>query len=150
MPRKLAADRMIPERRYKPAKIPTDLYFVQTECAERHIKIGIASNMKDRLSTMQTHCPYQIKLIKLVPGGAHMEKELHIRFAQDKLVGEWFRRSEELLSVIDSLDGITSIEKPPVLMDFDDMRQTWIDFTNRTGRYEGLVLDEDGFVVEHA
>lgn len=39
MPRKLATDRMIPERRYKPAKMPTDLYFVQTECSERHAAV---------------------------------------------------------------------------------------------------------------
>jgi hypothetical protein len=144
-PRRPMAEKLVATQRYRPAKLPTDLYFIETQCAQKHIKIGIASNMKDRLSTMQTHCPYPIKLLKLVPGAAEMEKDLHKRFIRDRLTGEWFRSSPELLELIASMEGITSLDPPPKPpIDFEDMSRTWHEFTTRTGRYEGLVLEEDG------
>lgn len=58
-----------------------------------------------------------------------MERELHSRFAADRLYGEWFKRSADLLALIASLDGLTEIEPPlaPVkdTIDFDDMVRTW-------------------------
>lgn len=144
MPRSLAAERLIPVYRSKPAKIPTDLYFVETDCAERHIKIGITSNIKDRVATMQMHCPYKIVLLKLVPGCAHMEKDLHIRFASDRIVGEWFKRSDDLLAVVEGLDGRTEIEpKKPVDLGFEDMSATWREFHTKTGRYAFMAEEED-------
>lgn len=102
---------------------PTDtLYFLETECAERHIKIGISSNVSWRIDQMQGCCPYRIRLIKRVPGAAHMEKGLHRKFAADRLIGEWFRRTPELLALINSMDGFDDVERPeptlptPVIM----------------------------------
>lgn len=117
--------------RPKEAKTPTDLYFIETECAERHIKIGIASNVASRIASMQSHCPYRLRLLKMVPGAAHLEQELHMRFVADRLHGEWFRRSDELLDVIDSLEGITDLNPPkaPTTLAIDDFIGTWKLFT---------------------
>jgi len=84
-------------------RIPTELYFIECQCAERHIKIGVSSNIKVRLVNMRAHCPYELKLLKAVTAGAHLEIELHQRFAADRVRGEWFRRTPELLAYIDSL-----------------------------------------------
>jgi hypothetical protein len=84
-------------------RIPTELYFIECQCAERHIKIGVSSNIKVRLVNMRAHCPYDLRLLKAVVAGAHLEIELHQRFAADRVRGEWFRRTPELLAYIDSL-----------------------------------------------
>lgn len=91
---------------------PTDLYFIETQCAEKFIKIGIASNVRNRMGKMQMDCPYALKLLKLVPGAAAMEKELHARFSTDRVSGEWFRPSKELLALIDELPGRSTMEDP--------------------------------------
>lgn len=96
----------------RPTTTPTTLYFIETMCPERHIKIGIASSVRNRMVAIQGNCPYRLRLIKRVPDAAHMERELHKRFAKDRLFGEWFRRSEELMAAIEELDGFDTLEKP--------------------------------------
>jgi hypothetical protein len=83
----------------------TDLYFIETECAERHIKIGIAADAQRRLVKLQMCCPYRLRLLAVIPGKASMEKELHQRFIADRLHGEWFRKSDALLSLIAELSA---------------------------------------------
>lgn len=106
-------------------KEPTDLYFIESQCAERFVKIGIASNIRTRLCKMQMDCPYPLKLLKLVSGAANMERGLHLKFAGDNVTGEWFRPSTELHALIDSLEGRSTMEDPEV-------RLNWIPRKNRT------------------
>lgn len=136
--------------RYKEIKLPTDLYFIESQCAERRIKIGIASDVKTRLGTMHVNSPYPLRLLKLVPGAAALEKGLHQRFADDRLTGEWFRRSQELLSVIESMEGITDIDPPKPVVDFSDIGPCWHEFLTRTGRYEGVPLDDEEPIQEES
>jgi hypothetical protein len=89
----------------KPVRLPTDLYFIQTDCPEGHIKIGIASDVARRMGKMQMDCPYGLKLLKIVKDAAHMEIQLHQQFASSRIRGEWFRKSPELMKVIDDLPG---------------------------------------------
>lgn len=84
-------------------KQPCDLYFIETECQQRFVKIGIAGDVNRRLKKMQMGCPYELKVLAVIPGGAHMEKELHVRFLADRVTGEWFKRSDALLAAIDEL-----------------------------------------------
>ncbi len=95
---------------------PTDLYFIETQCAEKFIKIGIASNVRNRMSKMQMDCPYPLKLLKLVPGAAHMERHLHKQFSIDNVTGEWFRPSAALLAIIEELPGRDTFDDPEVYM----------------------------------
>lgn len=96
--------RRLPSKRLDgDVRVPTDLYFIECQCAERHIKIGVSVNVLVRLVNMRAHCPYELKLLKAAPGDAHLEIELHQRFAGDRVRGEWFRRSPELLAYIDAL-----------------------------------------------
>lgn len=89
----------------RPEMAALNLYFIQTDCAEGHIKIGIGADVISRMAQMQTGCPYKLKLLKVVKDAAHMEKVLHREFADDNLHGEWFRMTDRLLKVIDALEG---------------------------------------------
>jgi hypothetical protein len=90
----------------------TNLYFVQTDCAEGHIKIGVGANVIYRIAQMQTGCPYTLKLLKIVRNASHFEKALHAEFAADNLHGEWFRKTDRLLQVIDVLEGFDPCPPP--------------------------------------
>jgi hypothetical protein len=93
-------------------RIPTELYFIESQCAERRIKIGVSSNTKTRLVNMRVHSPYKLALLKVVPGGAHLEIEFHKKFAADRVCGEWFRPPPELLAEIDRLPSAPESPKP--------------------------------------
>ena len=97
-------------------RVPTELYFIECQCAERHIKIGVSCNTHVRLVNMRAHCPYELKLLKAVPDVAHLEIELHKRFAGDRVRGEWFKRTPELLAYIDSLPSPEPKAKAPVVV----------------------------------
>lgn len=108
-PRKWSG-RSLPAARLDKAIAPaTDLYFIETECAERHIKIGIAADAKRRLIKLQMCCPYRLRLLAVFPGKAGLEKELHQRFLADRLHGEWFRRSDNLLAAIKAMSEPTAL-----------------------------------------
>lgn len=92
-------------------KEPCDLYFVEMQCAEKFIKIGIASNVLERLSKLQVSSPYELKLLKHVKDAAHLEREIHREFASSRVRGEWFSRTPALLELIASLPGY---EKPKI------------------------------------
>jgi hypothetical protein len=67
-------------------------------------------------SNMRAHCPYELKLLKAVPDVAHLEIELHQKFAGDRVRGEWFKRTPELLAYIDSLPSPEPKAKAPVVV----------------------------------
>lgn len=75
------------------------VYFIQAAESGR-VKIGIAANPVRRLAELQTGSPEPLRILGVIPGGARLESQLHARFADDRLHGEWFRPS---LAVLDYL-----------------------------------------------
>lgn len=73
------------------------VYFI--ECGE-YIKIGTTiQGAERRLASMQL--PPNARLVAVIPGpGYDAEHELHVRFASDRVGGEWFERSPELDALI--------------------------------------------------
>jgi hypothetical protein len=71
------------------------VYFV-TSHKSRRVKIGWTTNLKHRLSSLQTGNPTPIKLLHTMLGGAELEVQLHQRFADDRTQGEWFRLSDQI------------------------------------------------------
>lgn len=55
-----------------------------------YVKIGITTNLTRRLADLQT--PEPVILYAFFEGWLHEELELHKRFAEWRLNGEWFRR----------------------------------------------------------
>ncbi len=82
----------------KPAKAGF-IYFIQ--CHE-FIKVGFTDKVAIRLSSLQTGCPYELKLIHSI-ASKDMEVEeslIHKRWQCYEIRGEWFRLPESMLTVI--------------------------------------------------
>jgi hypothetical protein len=54
------------------------------------IKIGLAVDPRNRLSGLQIGSPVRLRMLAIAEGGAEYEAELHKRFAEWRLHGEWF------------------------------------------------------------
>lgn len=67
------------------------------------VKIGISSDVKKRVKTLQTAIPYELKLLGAIPGGARAEAFLHQLFDSYRLKGEWFTADPVLLSFLTDL-----------------------------------------------
>jgi hypothetical protein len=80
------------------------VYFVQGE-GGGPIKIGSATNIQQRLRDLQIGSPVLLTLLHGVQGDYDLEYALHERFANDRLHGEWFTPSPELLAYIEGLKG---------------------------------------------
>lgn len=65
------------------------------------IKIGYSSNWPNRIAHLQVACPYRISAVLVISGTQSTEAELHERFKDLRIHGEWFRRSAELLEFIE-------------------------------------------------
>lgn len=76
---------------------PGGVYFIQCIGPGHPIKIGYAKNVAQRLAEHQCSSPYELRLIRAVPGPRPLEREMHRRFAEDRLRGEWFKPSTDLL-----------------------------------------------------
>lgn len=67
---------------------------------EGHIKIGFATNLKDRLAMLQTGNPAPLAAFAYWPGDLALERRAHEVFADDRGNGEWFWRSPRLLRAV--------------------------------------------------
>ncbi len=69
------------------------IYFVGDA---RMVKIGITSNVQDRVRKLQTGNSRQLKILRLVSGDVDEEIFFHERFADLRGIGEWFRNEGPL------------------------------------------------------
>lgn len=84
-----------------PRKIARDtrlVYFISGE--NGNIKIGITQDIVKRMESLQCGSSAKLKLLAVARGGAKYEKELHERFSQARVRGEWFEPVPELLDLI--------------------------------------------------
>jgi hypothetical protein len=78
------------------------VYFITTAEAER-VKIGFTRNQpRTRLRELQTGSPFELCIIATERGTEQDERELHARFADCRLHGEWFELTEELREYINA------------------------------------------------
>jgi len=87
------------------AKTPCYVYFILNS-SDRHIKIGVAKNVKRRLASLQTSNSAELVLLKsvktaIVQAAQKLERSLHQKFAKLRGRGEWFESEIELLDFID-------------------------------------------------
>ena len=83
------------------------VYFLHAQSLEPPLlKIGCSRQPRDRLITIQQHCPFPLMLVELVCAPAHTERALHTRFKHLRYFGEWFYAEPELLEFVATLpDG---------------------------------------------
>lgn len=72
---------------------------------DNYIKIGFTTNLKNRLSSIQTYAPQKLRLYVSFAGSVSDEKRLHQRFSAYRQNGEWFELSQELQTFIDVAKG---------------------------------------------
>lgn len=95
----------------------TFVYFVQPVNGGP-VKIGVSKHPQSRLSSLMSWSPFRLRLLATAPGDEVSEGQLHHRFAKDRLHGEWFRPSPDLMALVEE--------------------------TAQTGRIEGLLTDDAG------
>lgn len=67
------------------------------------VKIGYTRHLPNRLSVLQSSTPYPLRVEAVMGGDRMIERGLHDRFAEDRVSGEWFRRSDQIESFIRGL-----------------------------------------------
>lgn len=77
------------------------VYFVQAG-AGGPIKIGVASNMSQRLCALQTGSPDLLSLLATLPGTTKDEMRLHRLLRSFRHRGEWFRPAPEVLAAVEA------------------------------------------------
>lgn len=75
------------------------LYFIGNK---DYVKVGVTSNPSQREKSIQTMCPFEIKLLKLVANQGELEKELHSALMNLGLhtTNEWFRNEGLLRGIL--------------------------------------------------
>jgi hypothetical protein len=72
------------------------IYFIQ-QGENGAIKIGYSTDPEKRLRTLRTASPYPLQMRLVIEGSKKLEKELHDKFADCQLDGEWFEATDVLL-----------------------------------------------------
>lgn len=80
------------------------VYFAQAEWGGP-IKIGYcgAGQEANRLRMIQTHNPTPMRLTRVIEGDRIDERQLHTRFAEARVRGEWFYPTAELAALAEAV-----------------------------------------------
>lgn len=80
------------------------VYFLSAKSENFPVKIGITESRAGRFRSIQGALPFEVEVIGMVPvKDPIFERRLHRQFAGQRLKGEWFTRSPELLAAIEKL-----------------------------------------------
>ena len=78
---------------------PTEGYvYLIAHHERRRVKIGHSHNPLRRLKQVQNGCPDCLSLVDYVPGGRALETAFHRQFADRRVMGEWFRDDDHLIT----------------------------------------------------
>lgn len=114
------------------------VYFVESS-KDKFIKIGYTRQIHDRLKSLEKEYG-ELNLIGLMHGDKKKESEVHSLFANQRMYGEWFTYSDELLEYIREFAtiNIDSVEKPQnylpqrsLLIHFSELLETKMNQENR-------------------
>lgn len=84
------------------------IYFVTCDVTEFPIKIGMSSDLAERMRDIRTSLPYEPVLLASFAGTSRNESAIHKQFEQLRIRGEWFRRDPALLAYIEGI-GANSV-----------------------------------------
>lgn len=89
------------------------VYILRMKSPVGEIKIGTSRDVRNRVNSLQTGCPYNLEILATRPGGVREEAELHRRFRHARLRGEWYLPDSGLLEYVTDLpDVLPSYEGP--------------------------------------
>lgn len=79
----------------------TFLYFLHDEHLNK-IKIGRSSNLLQRKRNIETTIGFRLNVLAIWANAGHLEKPLHKKFKEYRLLGEWFKDVPEIREYIES------------------------------------------------
>jgi len=82
------------------------IYFIQ---AENFVKIGFAADVVSRFVSIRCGNHVEVRLLSVIDGGLKAESDLHFRFADYRVHGEWFRLEGDLRTFV---AGLPSFDQP--------------------------------------
>jgi excinuclease UvrABC nuclease subunit len=86
------------------------VYFLSFAEHSEHIKIGVARELKARLSAYKTHTPFTVEILYFIKAtykvddplnAKALEKQLHKQFDHLWLKGEWYKYQDDLKEYIE-------------------------------------------------
>lgn len=89
----------IEERANRPT-LTAGVYFIRSGEA---VKIGMSKDVPGRFRALRTMSPLPLELLGVIPGGRDEEAQLHRQWAGQRLHGEWFKATPELIGHIAGL-----------------------------------------------
>jgi integrase len=93
----------------RPPQQPEPHVYIIRSDADGTAKIGAALDVGRRLRALQASSGAQLSVARVFEhGGRELEAKLHQQFGRDRLHGEWFRLSQEILAVIQNPNGFSS------------------------------------------
>jgi hypothetical protein len=87
------------------------VYFI-AEGARGAIKIGVTDDPAKRLAALQIGNSRPLRCLGLIDGDAYVESQWHRRFAGQRISGEWFKRTPELVAAIKAERTHTLLSHP--------------------------------------
>lgn len=90
----------------------TFVYFIANERSHL-VKIGTSTNPKLRLVQLQVGSVDELVLVAVVPGDERYEAALHKRFAEYRVIGEWFAWRGELRDLLNLIPSVDTEAAPP-------------------------------------
>lgn len=85
----------------------SDLYFMLNP-ALATVKIGIATDVEARRVQLEHACGVPLVIVGVLAGGGQYEKDLHDAFDAQRLIGEWFSPSDDLIGLAESPAGVSA------------------------------------------
>lgn len=75
------------------------IYFIQAG-EDGPIKIGCSDHLQSRMRNLQSYHYQELNLLGTMPGNVDTERKLHLRFAADRVRGEWFQPIPEIFDFV--------------------------------------------------
>lgn len=76
---------------------PEGLVYILGTSSLEYVKIGRTSgDVRRRVGQLQSASPDALRLMFVLRSGASLERDLHARFAKERVSGEWFRVEGDL------------------------------------------------------
>lgn len=118
------------------------VYFIKCLDDNGYIKIGVAQDVKKRLDSLQTGCPYPLKVICAIgcdnrEHALATEKRLHRYFGHSRVGGEWFYGGIKIDKLDESILDINKLDEIGVKRHARDIEQF------RRRRYEFGEIEAD-------
>lgn len=89
--------------RYKPIPDkPSVIYVIKPDGLD-YVKVGQTRDLYPRMSTIQTGCPHELRILFVLLGGTDEEARIHFDLGAHRERGEWFRLNAETQAVLDRL-----------------------------------------------